>query len=219
MYMFRILLPKAGMVYPPGKSKGLDHDWRDKRVIIAIRYEVPLVTDTHQMAKATKKAVDELLAAMFTAALEPTILVILTEKGNLIDYLSEVRKSIPWAMKMGEPTFIKFFEFLVDARLAWKASPRPPFDTAEHCLLAKAIDEFQVRAGPWNNAEIQLLDVVGGFASDEDVVEDDDQDVDEVTKEFEAMDIDEEDESEQEEQEEHEALNAGAEADQMEVDE
>ncbi|KAI0137625.1 hypothetical protein F4776DRAFT_671026 [Hypoxylon sp. NC0597] len=161
-------LPRTGMIFPPA-SIVLGARRRDVGVMKA--FEVANFAEVRKgpttMARA---AIDQALAETFTLAVDPRIFKHLrAEGGGLFDFLGALRKAVPWAGRVGEATFIKLCQCLVDARLAWKASPRFPFEINQHCATARSIDVLlEAAGGDWNNAMFDIYDFVGGFNEDED---------------------------------------------------
>lgn len=146
----------------------LQHVHRDAKVLFALKKTVTITTETQQLTTASKKAVDETLASIFSDALHPTVLQILTEQHRALDFLTALQLYNPLAAKLGERTFFRLFGVLVEARLAWKTNPRMPFDVNQHCLLAKSIDGFLQQAPSWTNAELDIYEAVGGYDSEDD---------------------------------------------------
>ncbi|OTA87349.1 hypothetical protein M434DRAFT_15496 [Hypoxylon sp. CO27-5] len=174
-------LPRTGMVFP---SANLVLGVRRKDTRVMKAFEVANFAEVRGgPTKTAKAAVDQALAETFTLALDPQIFKHLTTKGKgLFDFLGALKKAVPWAGRVGESTFIKLCQCLVDARLAWKASPRPPFDINQHCATARSIDVLlEAAGGRWSSAMFEIYEIVGGFNEDED--EDEDVEGDEVEEE------------------------------------
>ncbi|KAI1771961.1 hypothetical protein F4818DRAFT_444591 [Hypoxylon cercidicola] len=193
MHYLEIFLPKAGMIWPV-ELDVLKQRWRDKKVLIALKKMVTVATDTRQMTKASKQAIDGALASIFSTAVQHPVLHVLTEQRNALDFLTALLLSNPLAAKLGEATFFRLFGALVEARLAWKANPRVPFDVNQHCLLAKSIDNFLQLAPSWTNAELDIYEAVGGY--DEEESDENENEPKESTNEdqtVERMEVDDED--------------------------
>ncbi|KAI1138152.1 hypothetical protein F5Y05DRAFT_413466 [Hypoxylon sp. FL0543] len=160
-------LPNAGMVLP-SSTIVLGMQRRDTGIMKA--FEVANFAEAGTgPTKAAKAAVDQALAQTFILATSPQMMKELCgEGGGVLHFLGVLRTAVPWAERVGESTFIKFCQCLVDARLAWKKNPRPPFNIIEHSATARAIDDLLEAAGPkWCHADFEIYALVGGFEEDE----------------------------------------------------
>ncbi|OTA68475.1 hypothetical protein K449DRAFT_450743 [Hypoxylon sp. EC38] len=183
-------LPRTGMVFP---SANLVLGARRKDTGVMKAFEVANFAEVRGgPTKTAKAAVDQALAETFTLALDPQIFKHLTTEGEgLFDFLGALNKAVPWAGRVGESTFIKLCQCLVDARLAWKASPRPPFDINQHCATARSIDVLlEAAGGRWSPAMFEIYEIVGGFDEDEDEDVEGDEEEEELRQGFEEMDLD-----------------------------
>ncbi|KAI0839196.1 hypothetical protein F5Y06DRAFT_295814 [Hypoxylon sp. FL0890] len=167
-YQLKGFLPTKGMILPVS-GPVLGGKRRDTAIMKA--FEVAKFAEVGKGPTNTaKSAVDQALAEVFTLATDPQIINHLTaEGGGLFDFLGKLRKAVPWLERTGESTFIKLCQCLVDARLAWKKSPRPPFDINEHSATARSIDVLlDAAGGHWSPAMFEIYEIVGGFDEDED---------------------------------------------------
>ncbi|KAI1768114.1 hypothetical protein GGR53DRAFT_462637 [Hypoxylon sp. FL1150] len=204
MHYLRSFLPKAGLTWKPDFDVLMERS-RDTSALIALKTTVMVSTNTRKETKATMKVVDEVLATLFTTALEPVILQLLTEQHEAFDFFTAVHRSNPLAAKVSEATFVRLFGALVKARKAWKKNPRPPFDVERHSVTAKAVDEFLRQAHNWTGAYVKVYNIVL-----QDGPDDDDQDFGDII-------VRDEDEDEDDEQDE-EMGEASMAVDFMEVD-
>ncbi|KAI6080200.1 hypothetical protein F4821DRAFT_266121 [Hypoxylon rubiginosum] len=232
MRFLKQFLPKAGMIWPE-ELVLLHEERRDRKVLIAMKSMVAISTSTRQETKAAMKAVDEMLATLFTTALQPPVLQILEEQESSYEFLCVVHRSNALAAKVSEATFVLLFGVLVEARMAWMKNPRNPYDIAQHGITARTIDEFLRQAPSWTNANIGFYEAAlqGGYDHDDmDVkVNKEDQEAQEAQEEDMEMDepkeaatmqmeIDGEMEDEHEEEEDEEVNDIARGIDDMEID-
>lgn len=60
------------------------------------------------------------------------------DDGHFFHYMANIKKELPWAEGLTTSLFNTLFCNVLEARVAWNANPRPPFDQAEHSRTAKA---------------------------------------------------------------------------------
>ncbi|KAI0156798.1 hypothetical protein GGR57DRAFT_501185 [Xylariaceae sp. FL1272] len=135
-------LPKRGFIYD-SKLRITDRLKRDRAIRRTLK-AVPLDLKN-------REAVDKTLASVFV-------------EGRHEDIIKIARLS--WAKDLSDFTFYDFILKMVDARKAYNANPRPPFDVSQHSETARAIDELIALAGSnWNtmNTDLALFQLAGGL--------------------------------------------------------
>ncbi|KAI0839200.1 hypothetical protein F5Y06DRAFT_295818 [Hypoxylon sp. FL0890] len=162
-------LPRAGMIYKDGEIK-LGRARQDFNVMIALEHAG--FAEVFVDAKSrTKKLVDKAFAEIFSAALRPDILKHLTSEGEgVADFLDALKEAIPWISGFMNGTIYRLCCCLVEARKAWHANPRQPYDPAMHCATAKAIDQLiQASRDRWST-EFEAYFVLAGSFPDDDML-------------------------------------------------
>ena len=152
------LLPRAGFIWPPGRQL-LSNNIRNRRLARAlIRAGISLKRDEVEAA----------LAAIFDIAKDQHEQGALRAAETVPYFLAGIRRLVPFANGLDEGVFIDLFTSLRDGRREWHANPRPPFDVTTHGPLAKAIDAFNSAAAQdWNETEVELFELVGGYSDAE----------------------------------------------------
>ncbi|KAL7620755.1 hypothetical protein AAE478_009753 [Parahypoxylon ruwenzoriense] len=169
-------LPNAGMVYPAERNL-LGRETRDAKVLGALKNFIAALGG-NDSTRALKRAIDLVIADVFIIGTNPSVLSILTaEDGDVLDLLRTMRGVVQWGRDLPESPFYGLCKTLVDARLAWKANPRPPFNVDHHCAAAKSIDGFlEAVRGHWSEPMFDLYGLLGGWEEgdseeDEEMVE------------------------------------------------
>ncbi|KAK6083129.1 hypothetical protein SCUP234_03957 [Seiridium cupressi] len=165
-------LPKAGMLYKSNVLV-LSRNARDANLLRALK-TASLIGDgkiSDEEFKQGKENVKEAIVATFAAAADPN-LIGLIRSGDLLDFESKLRESVPWAVAaaVSDSVFTEFLHALVNARQQWRRYPRAPFDVSQHSPAVLQIDAFLGVAGDdWARAEAnhQVYELAGGFEEDE----------------------------------------------------
>ena len=76
------------------------------------------------------------------------------DEGNFFHYLAKVQKELAWAKWLTPSLFNTLFCNVLQARVTWNNSPRPPFDPGMHSSTAKAAQRL-LEAEPemWSTIE------------------------------------------------------------------
>ncbi|KAI1075157.1 hypothetical protein F5B20DRAFT_560939 [Whalleya microplaca] len=144
------LLPKAGMVYP-GVSSVHARPERDEAIYDALETKGIIKYTSNKGFVQAMADIREYIKGTFVLAMIEKIRENLdegpTERENLHRLFGKLKQSESYASEMDKPRFILFFCCLIEARLAWKAHPVPPFPTEHHSELVRTIDEFLICVG------------------------------------------------------------------------
>lgn len=174
--LLRDVLPKAGFIWPEDSVTILSNRRRDDKAASCLRAAAPLFR---------KSDVEPLLAEIFTTAA-----TLVCDRDDIVTYqfLISLRTRVGWVMghicggvgaKLGIGVFKRLFEAIRGARLAWHASPRPPFCTSRHGPLALSVDRFlRASEGRWHEVDNELWEMAGGDDSqneDDDPVDEDER--------------------------------------------
>ncbi|KAI1270344.1 hypothetical protein F5Y18DRAFT_434743 [Xylariaceae sp. FL1019] len=151
--------PKRGMIYAD-KFRITSRDKRDHAIRRALRTVGLKATD--------RDGIDRAFASVFVEAID--------EEDHLVlfKFADALKPRLRWTQELSDADFYEFIVKVVDARRAYKASPRPPFDISQHSETARAIDELLAAVGTsWDtiNTDLTLFELVGG--NDDDDAEDD----------------------------------------------
>ncbi|KAK6066452.1 hypothetical protein SCUP515_10638, partial [Seiridium cupressi] len=165
-------LPKAGMLYKSNVLV-LSRNARDANLLRALK-TASLIGDgkiSDEEFKQGKENVKEAIVAIFAAAADPNVIGLI-RSGDLLDFESKLRESVPWAVAaaVSDSVFTEFLHALVNARQQWRRYPRAPFDVSQHSPAVFQIDAFLGVAGvDWARAEAnhQVYELAGGFEEDE----------------------------------------------------
>ncbi|KAK4231011.1 hypothetical protein QBC38DRAFT_346935, partial [Podospora fimiseda] len=143
-------LPKAGMVFEFPNGNVLKRGRRDTAVIRALRAVYPPNVEaggTNFMP--TRQFVDQTFAKVFEVATrlkqEDSRNMTLKLKEPL-EFLVAVRADselLPFSSRITMNQFIHLFLTIRAARLNWYDEPTYPYNTDQHALVAKQIDEFK----------------------------------------------------------------------------
>ncbi|KAI0105929.1 hypothetical protein F4814DRAFT_452308 [Daldinia grandis] len=158
------VLPSLGMNYPH-TGYLLGHPHRDDSVVAALQKARLVPT---RKAKKPSTKLDEALADMFALGLRPDIKIRLTaQNGGLLEFLSTLKKAVPWAQNISEPVFIELCERLVAARMVHRETSAAPWDV-DRSSTATSIDQLhkEIR-GLWNIAEFELYEFMGGYEEED----------------------------------------------------
>ncbi|KAI1655383.1 hypothetical protein F4813DRAFT_391806 [Daldinia decipiens] len=160
-------LPEPGMNYPH-TGYLLDQPSRDDSVVTALEKAGFIPTGKGKAATSSTKPVDEALADMFTLGLRPDIKIHLTaQNGGLLEFLSALKKAVPWAQNIGESVFIELCERLVAARMVCRETSTAPWGP-NLCSTAMSIDQtYKEIGGLWNIAEFELYEIMGGYEEED----------------------------------------------------
>ncbi|AEO66259.1 uncharacterized protein THITE_2019070, partial [Thermothielavioides terrestris NRRL 8126] len=130
-------LPRAGMIYPFEETL-MQRRHSDVAIFSAI-------CRSHPGSLVTTRLLNDVFSRIFEEATE-----LLPQYGGMFnkDPIAFMRllRGRPalrdvW-MRRSADLFASVFVILRAARKAWFEDPRPPFETNEHCKLARAIDAF-----------------------------------------------------------------------------
>ncbi|OTA68478.1 hypothetical protein K449DRAFT_146044 [Hypoxylon sp. EC38] len=158
MLFLKNLLPRAGMIYPPGGDL-LPRSQRDLRVLIALR-QAGIVKTDGVTKTINKRAVDKALADFFALAAQPYALLHVFFED--MDLPAMTQSTGAWVRHIGQCVFLKLIQRLIDARTAWHENPREPFDMDQHSATAQMIDLFVSSAkGQERAAVLGLFDIIG----------------------------------------------------------
>ncbi len=161
-----VSMPKAGMIYP-FKGAVLKRHRRDNALLVAVRGDTKLFT---------RQLVDDSFGRMFEVATDilqkqqkrqsPHDLTTITVTDP-ITFLCQLRlydSLWSWAQAVDERLFVSLFLVLRSARQNWH-NARIPFNIAEHCRLARAIDAFNNVATDlkWNSVDVVAWIRKGGL--------------------------------------------------------
>lgn len=76
------------------------------------------------------------------------------DDGLFFSYIARIKKELHWATALMPSIFNTLFCNVLQARVAWNANPRPPFDRAAHSSTAKAAQRLlEVEPEMWDTAE------------------------------------------------------------------
>lgn len=139
--LLKEFLPRAGMVYPPGKGF-LRRRWQAKKILSGLIGEKVIKLGKRDAFNGTnKRAVDQELATMFDHA--PVALLHATESGlDFEGFLNCLQSSVPWAKRCSIETFNQFCCRLVMARHEWRKHPTYPYEFSLHSKTAQSIDRM-----------------------------------------------------------------------------
>lgn len=158
---FKRLVPRAGMIYE-FKEDIFGRQRRDISIMRALE-NGGFVTVRTNATPETKKKVDEALAEVFRAAMQPSVLKHLTSEGQgVFGFFRALKSAVPWIARLGFATLTHLSRTLVAAREAWHANQRPPFDFTQHCATAKEIDKIIHAAKDRWSAEYEAYFVLRG---------------------------------------------------------
>ncbi|KAI2782605.1 hypothetical protein F4815DRAFT_504781 [Daldinia loculata] len=161
------VLPGLGMNYPH-TGYLLGQPRKDDSVVTALEKAGLIPTGKGKAATSSTKPVDEALADMFALGLRPDIKIHLTaQNGGLLEFLSALKKAVPWAQNIGESVFIELCERLVAARMVCRETSSEPWGP-NRCSTATSIDEmYKEIRGLWNIAEFELYEIMGGYEEED----------------------------------------------------
>ncbi|KAI0156797.1 hypothetical protein GGR57DRAFT_511136 [Xylariaceae sp. FL1272] len=148
------LVPNAGVVYN-----------KEGRVTSSNVYDqaVRLALTAH--GRNTRAMVDEAFAEVLATAASD-------EDVHTIDnFCDALRPRVSWATTVPPAAFGSLFVNLIKARAAYQDFPRQPYDSAEHCKTAKAVDSFLKFIGDdWNTlcVDIELFEIPEDAGDEED---------------------------------------------------
>ncbi|KAI0843867.1 hypothetical protein F5Y00DRAFT_267130 [Daldinia vernicosa] len=165
------VLPWPGMSYPyTGYLLGQPH--RDDSVVTELEKAGLIPTGEGTAAINSTKSVDEALANMFALGLHPNIKIHLAaQNGGLLEFLSALKKAVPWAQNIEESVFIELCERLVAARMVYRETSIAPWDR-HRCSTAMSIDQlYKEIGGLWNIAEFELYEIMGGYEEENDAMD------------------------------------------------
>ncbi|KAI1270345.1 hypothetical protein F5Y18DRAFT_421837 [Xylariaceae sp. FL1019] len=134
------LVPNAGVIYhTDGRITGTnEYDHAIRLALTAHGYN-------------TRALVDEAFAEVLTTAASE-------EDDHVVSNFCDVlRPRVSWAATVDPAAFASLFVNLIRAREAYLDCPRQPYNFAEHCKAAKAVDAFLEFIGDdWNTLCVDL---------------------------------------------------------------
>ncbi|KAI1439686.1 hypothetical protein F5Y02DRAFT_423756 [Annulohypoxylon stygium] len=113
-----------------------------KKLFVALKAHGIIDSSKAIWHKSNRAAVNQALTDLFVLGLQPNIIERQKGWGGMMGVLFAVQRHTPWTQSMTEMAFAHLFCVLCQSRWRWKQTPRPPFNTNEHCELAKVIDAF-----------------------------------------------------------------------------
>ncbi|KAF3069700.1 hypothetical protein GL218_07886 [Daldinia childiae] len=162
------VLPALGMNYPC-TGYLLHRPRRDESVVMVLEKTGLIPTGKGKAATCSAELVDQALAEMFALGLHPDIKIHLTaQNGGLLEFLSALKKAVPWAQNLGESVFIELCERLVAARMVYRETSDKSWEL-NRCSTAMSIDQmYKDIRGLWNIAEFELYEIMGGYEEEDD---------------------------------------------------